>query len=322
MIRAGDVAALLDTVEPPRPVDAHAAVRAVAAGLDAFVGWEDAEVAVLLLPAHDGPCPEIHLRHLDVLPATNVVVRVPGSLTTQTRRVAVLRCRFEQSGVQLAFENVAAALCSRLDDEGALDLSVQIPSLERLFAAFREDALTAIIGLWAELALIAHATDVVAVARAWHGDPRDVFDFRHDEAAVEVKASRDAAREHWISLDQWRAGKHARCELASMVVVPLDDGTSVADLIERVEAALAAEPALQSKVLEVSARTLGRDFGRASMERYDLESALKSLRFVPLGDVPHATFDPGVLDARWRASLEHVDWNNKATWGAIRPICV
>jgi hypothetical protein len=316
---ASDIARLLDGLDPPAVGSGQAIVRSVGHDLGAFVGWEASAVAVLLLPAQQGPCPEVRLRHLDLLPSSAVTLRVAGADTTQILKVAVLRCRLEQPGLRLAFEGVAAALCGRLQDDGALDLSLQIPSLERLFKAFREEAATTVVGLWAELVVLTEARDVAAATDAWHQDPRDTFDFRSAGRAIEVKGSRDVAREHWISLDQWRASEHVRCELASLVVAPLADGVSITDLLDRGQTRLAGRPALQSKLTDVATRTLGRDFGRAGSDRFDLDAAVASLRFIPLEVVPHGTFESGVLDARWRASLEHIEWNATTDWTELAP---
>lgn len=318
-MHAREVGSRLDQLAAPPAASDHAAVLELGRDLSVYVGWSDADTAVLLLPPQTGPCPEVRLRYLEVLPAAEVTLRIADSEPRQVISAAIVRCRLEGPGVRLAFESIAAALASRLEDEGVLDLSIQIPSLERLFTAFSDGAETTVIGLWAELVLIARARDAAAVVAAWHQDPRATFDFRHLRHGVEVKASRDPAREHWFSLNQWRSGEHSQCEVASFIVAPLETGISVADLLDRLQDRLVGHPALQSKLIEVAGRTLGRDFGRASTDRFDLESALRSLRFVDLRDIPHGRFDPGVLDARWRTSLEHTEWNARSTWSALEP---
>jgi hypothetical protein len=319
---AGEVADQLDAVDPPPAGSDHAAVRPVGEAIDALVGWEDDSTVVLLLPPQGGACPTIELRNLDVLPRAEVLLRTPGEDRTRSRLVAVIRCRLSEPGLRVAFENIAAALCSRLEHEGVLDLAVQIPSLERLFSAFDRDSITTIIGLWAELVLIVCAADPIEAAAAWHGDPRSTFDFRAQGCAMEVKASRDAAREHWVSLDQGRAAEHTRCELASFIVAPLETegGVSITDLLRRADERLRDHPAARSKIVEVAARTLGRDFARATHVRFDLGAALASLRFIPLREVPHGTFDAGVLDARWKSALAHTPFSDKTAWTALAPI--
>jgi hypothetical protein len=318
-MRAADVERALAGTEPPPEGSGYAAVRALGARGEALVGWEPEDVAVLLLPAQAGPCPEIRLKHLDVLPSAEVTIRAPGTDTLDTRRSAVLRCRCEDVGLRLAFAGVAAILLDVLEANGKIDLDVQIPSLERLFSAFQREAQTTVIGLWGELLVIAEAVDPIEAAQAWHLDPSQSFDFRATGRALDVKTSRDAAREHWVSLDQWRVRDHATCELVSLIVAPVDDGVSVADLLDQVTERLTGHPLLQSKVLEVAARTLGQDFQKATQERFDHQAARASIRYVMLDDVPHGDFDAGVLDARWKAALEHVTWRPATSWGALSP---
>jgi hypothetical protein len=316
---ASVVAEVLDAVEPPPPDAGHAAVRSLGDANGPFVGWEDERTVVLLLPPQHGACPRIELRNLDVIPAAEILLRVADHGGDPARhQVAIIRCRTIEPGLRVAFENIAAALCSRLEEEGSLDLAVQIPGLERLFTALDRDALTTVVGLWGELVLIVHARDPVEAVTAWHADPSGTFDFRTEGQAIEVKATRDAAREHWITLSQWRSREHTSCELASLIVPPLDSGgTSIADLLRRGDERLAQHPEARSKLVEMAARTLGRDFALAARERFDLDAALSSLRFISIDEVPAATFEPGVLDARWKASLSYAPSSPAPRWPAL-----
>lgn len=318
-MRANEVKQLLDSITPPGPGFGHAVVRRVGDGSRVMLGWADDQDAVLLLPVQKAPCPSIVLEHLRVIPSATVALRMHDANVVATEQVAVVRCGLRAPGIRLAFENVVAALCSRLEDEGELDLSLQIPGLERLFMALREEATASVVGLWAELALIVQSVDPRRAVAAWHDDPNDVFDFRESGRALDVKASRDALRRHWFGLRQWRASETVTCDVASFLVASAPDGKTVADLLDMIGERVGDDPASVSKLIDVTGRTLGRDLARATIDRFDLPAALASLRFVAMATIPHGTFDPEVLDARWRCGIDHLESSTAPTWTELGP---
>src|SRR5262249_5141409 len=107
------------------------------------------------------------------------------------------------------------------------DVRVAVDRLVELLRALSRPPTRAIHGLWAELLLIAHGSDPVALARAWHQLPGDLFDFASEHQRIEVKAAAGRMRRHHFRLEQLTPPPSIELVVASVLVDRSAAGVSV-----------------------------------------------------------------------------------------------
>ncbi|MFL5614841.1 MAG: PD-(D/E)XK motif protein [Gemmatimonadaceae bacterium] len=187
-----------------------------------------------------------------------------------------------------------------------------VDGLAELFRALGRPPRRSTQGLWAELLLISIALDPIAVARVWHRDPNERFDFNAGDQRVEVKSA-SGTRKHHFSLSQLDSPPGVRIVIASLIAVRATGGLSVESVLNRVQARIAADPELQSRVYRVIAETLGASLPVALNEAFDEQTACESLRYFKADDIPTVgrPLPPAVSDVRFVADLSSV--------GAIEP---
>lgn len=187
--------------------------------------------------------------------------------------------------------------------------------VERLLDLFRDYSYAGdaeILGLWAELLLIAYCPNPAQLARQWRSHSGSRYDFGSDTERLDVKATTSVQRHHELSSSQTNPPLGVAAAFVSILTERVSQGTSVGALWHRV-LTLAADS--QARLDTQCIRTLGRDWQMAREISFDLAKALATIEVYPVGDVPSlGNLPAGVIRARFTS-----DFGVGRTWKGDPP---
>jgi hypothetical protein len=247
----------------------------------------------------------------------------------QLEHIAVqhgVRCRLWRDGGEPEAATVTLVRCCGADEvlrdyflsvvEGVLPLLGAAPTEARvrevvgalieLFRALELPPRKALQGLWAELFVIAQATDAKALVQGWHVSPEEPYDFVAGVQRLEVKSTSGDERCHHFALDQLQPPAGTTTVIASVFVDAAGGGVSLGELVDRARMRVATEPELTIRLDQAVASSLGQNWRRGLGERFDLERAQESLAFFDTSGIPSihpGHVPPGVSDVRFCARL-------------------
>ena len=218
----------------------------------------------------------------------------------------VVRCVAGDRSLREYFISIAEATLQQIGPSptrGQVSRAVQ--RLTELFRAFELPSRKTAQGLWAELVLIAYASDPSAVIAAWHQDPDEAFDFADGRFRVEAKSFSQATRTHMFTLRQVRPGPAVDAVIVSIRAERSAGGTTIADLLTTIRSRGLPADAL-IKVQDVVAHSLGEAAPIALTLAFDLERARSSVLFFDSAQVPSVdpTLPSAVSNVRFEALLD------------------
>lgn len=262
---------------------------------------------VLLTPADTDPEPPTRLRRLSLDPNLRCTLRVPGG-AGEEGDFGVVQFRADDDALIPPFLDVVAALVRLLGfDPEPGEVSAAMRRLVRLFAA-NAAMRGSVLGLWGELLAIATATDPDALADAWHAHVDARFDFSAPGSRLEVKTTTRDARVHQFTLPQLEPVAASTVTVLSIMTTETHAGTSVGDLVERLEHLFAGDPTRQMKVHEQVADVLGADWPNHLDHRFDEQQATESAALLPADDIPRVEApDPAVLEVKLKVDCTDVE---------------
>jgi len=194
-----------------------------------------------------------------------------------------------------------------------------VEAFAELFSALARPSARSIKGLWAELFVLQISSDCASMARAWHVDPEERFDFSRSEKHLEVKASESADRVHEFSVSQLRSAGKTAIVVASVLLQKSSGGIGILDLAKRIEQRLDRSTDLVPKLWRNIAESMGEDFDEDLDAKYDEQFASASLRLVLAGDIPcvPVPLPIDVIDARLKVSLANVVRSKSIDWKEV-----
>lgn len=245
----------------------------------------DGSLSLLIAVVPTGTSTARHLENLRYDPPSEL--EVFSSHGRRREILASLVCRTSDEALQTAFLRIGTAL---LDTSATklteAELEDRLDDLVALFRALGRPANQTIQGLWAELAIVAWATNPRVALASWHSSPRALHDFASGPDRLEVKSTSTGLREHALRLEQLGEAPGGRTFLASIMVQETEDGTSVEDLCALVLARVEADIELRRRLETIVTQSLGRDWREAATRRFDVVQARGSLRFYEAERVP------------------------------------
>jgi putative PD-(D/E)XK family protein DUF4420 len=229
--------------------------------------------------------PPLRLRHLAVHHRAKCTILGPrGTATEET--YTLVGCVEAEPAIRDYFLGSFERLLPLLGEEpAAANVNDMLVNLVELFRLLEEPARCSIQGLWAELVVIAEASDGPRLLRAWHATPTDLYDFNEGGDRLEVKSSSGSRRVHHFRLEQIRPLDMGRVFVASVLVRPAGAGDSVPELAERIRRRL-SDSILEQKLFRVIAESLGEDWPRAAQARFDLRAARDSIAIYEAAAIP------------------------------------
>lgn len=180
--------------------------------------------------------------------------------------------------------------------------------LVELFQALAAPAKKTVQAIWAELLIIRLSSDPLALAKAWHREPGEHFDFAAGPERIEVKSSTSRRREHFFSLEQLTSAGGSRIVVASVFVERVGGGVSLRQLFDDTRALLQTDAPVVSRYDTVFYRSLGSEWTDAMDECFDWELATDSIAYYPADSIPHPEnpTPQTVFDVRFRSDLGSV----------------
>jgi hypothetical protein len=262
---------------------------------------------VLLTPADTDPGPPTRLRRLSLDPNLRCTLRVPGG-AGEEGDFGVVQFRADDDALIPPFLDVVAALMRLLGPTPQPgEVSAAMRRLVRLFAATAAMR-GSVLGLWGELLVIADAKDPDALADAWHAYVDARFDFSAPGSRLEVKTTTKDVRVHQFSLPQLEPVAASTVTVLSIMTTETQAGTSVGDLVARLEHLFAGNPTRQMKVHEQVADVLGADWPSHLGHRFDEQQAKESAVLLPADHIPRVeSHDPAVLEVKLKVDCTDVD---------------
>jgi hypothetical protein len=305
MTTGAELRSALDQVIPP--ADTGFSVLPVP-GVTSFHIGRGADGAIALLtPADSAPEPPTRLKHLALDPRLHCRIEGVGGTVLEGDYGVV---QFYADDVRLVqpFLDVAAAIIRLLGESPAAgEVSTAMRRLVRLFDR-TDPARGSVLGLWAELLIIDRSSDPLVLVDAWHAYVDARFDFAAPGSRLEVKATTLDVRAHMFSLSQLEPVDGVAVVVASVVTTETSLGTSLADLLSRVEKLLDGDGARQMKIHEQVATILGPDWVRHVDRRFDEKQAQNSLVLFPAEKVPRVALPPPeVIDVRLTVDCTSVE---------------
>ena len=182
------------------------------------------------------------------------------------------------------------------------------------------DAFNEVIGVWGELYLInellkhtSDANDKIEIIESWESaESRSVIDLniKSKKTKIEVKTTTESIRiHHFNGLGQVSKDSSQKGFLASLCIIPDDNGLSCLDLVKYIEKNI---PVHHLTMVDKKLRIRG-EICRNNRFYFSLTPS-KTLEFFDFDEVPKPTIEDGVGKITWEATLEnkkHIDSTKK-----------
>lgn len=250
----------------------------------------------------------VSLKHLTIRHSVEcIITREDG--TQETGRFSVICCVGTDPILHSYFLRVLGSVLTLIGTTPSqTNVSTAITKLIELFRVMSEPVRKSVQGLWAELLLIAQATDPEVVLNAWHATPIDVYDFNAGNQRLEVKSVSGRERYHHFSLAQLQPPQNTIVLIASMFMERSSAGVSLLSLVEEIRSRIVNQPELILRLEQIVITTLGESWQQGLQVRFDRELAESSLRFFDARVVPKIDpqLPPGVSDVRFKSDLTGV----------------
>ena len=220
-------------------------------------------------------------------------------------KVATLRCDANFLNRSVC-EAVAALFVGLIDiQEKYGNAGAAIWEMKQFFengfnCAYSEESL---VGLLGELVVILQAESPENLVRYWHSNIDAYFDFSTDNLRIEVKTSKSNLRNHNFSSNQIGSGLDDKTFISSVILSPVEQGTTLSDLVELIYSKLSKSQA--AKLLNVVIGTLGVIPDVVKSLHIDLEMTSKSIVNIPASIIPRPERTPGVISMHWIANLDN-----------------
>lgn len=263
----------------------------------------------LLLSAKDSSLKApIRLAAIEVSFAIPCTITIEGD-TERTETLSAVTCTATDRVVQNYFAHVCETILHIVGASPSLEQVVEaVRRLVDLFQRLSAPARRSVVGLFGELYVIHIANSPAEAVAAWRSTMDDRFDFSVDNVRLEVKASGTRQRAHEFSMEQCSPPPDTDGVLVSLFVEASGGGTSLLNLIERIEEQLGGDAALLLKLQEVIAEGLGNNASAALSMRFDESVARSSLQVYELAAIPavREQIPAEVSQVRFRSDLSRM----------------
>ena len=245
-----------------------------------------------------------------------IVTKVSGD---KTERLTAIVCTSPHQQVKDYFAYAGGILLRAIGDKPSNSVVAEaVRCLVELFQRLTRPSRQTVTGIIGELLFISVSASPKYAVQAWRSAVDDRYDFSIDNVRLEVKASRERTRQHYLSYEQCHPPVGTVGILASVFVESSGGGMSLADLIESIEVKLKGNIASILRFHEVIADTLGQTLVSALSERFDKQLAEQSLQYYEISDVPAipGPLPKGVSQVRFRADVGYSQARSIADFSA------
>ncbi len=241
--------------------------------------------ALLIQTAAGGTKPSrIHLSGLNASFGVMCNVAADGSIP-QKCDISILECTAPEE-LRPIFAEVGASFLRVLGQHPTMEQTAgAVSRFAAIFASLTRPSRQSVTGLIGELMLLALSANVSAAVMCWRSNQTDHFDFVAPDARVECKASSSGMRLHSLSWEQCNPPPGPAL-VASLFVESAGGGTSVRELLARIESRLIALPDAALRLRETVAATMGAALRSCLDVRFDEVVCEASLKWFDLREVP------------------------------------
>lgn len=266
------------------------------------------QACLLLATARDYVRAPVRLSSIEVSYAIPCNIALTDG-SDQVRTLTAIVCTDTDRAIQRYFAHVCETLIRIVGKSPSLRSVVEaVNRLVDLFQKLSRPPRKSAIGLFAELFVISMANEPKTAVGAWRNDLDDRFDFATGDVRIEVKASGNSERAHNFSLEQCTPPYGTCGLLLSLYVESSGGGTSLLDLIQRIETQIRGDSDLLIKFQETVTEGLGTHASTMLAMRFDAEIAISSLKVYLLDAVPKvpSPLPMSVSQVRFRSDLSNV----------------
>lgn len=251
-----------------------------------YVGRDSSGFPALLIKAGD-PARHVPIRvaGLEARFAVPCTVKEPDA-SRRSEILTVIVCTVVDRAIEKYFASISEVLVGLLGNRPRSTIVAEaVNELVRLFQRLRTPARKSLVGLLGELCVILRARDTTAAIRAWRVDPLERYDFALGNLRLEAKATVSRTRIHTLSLEQAEPPADLVGLLTSVLVEPSGGGSTIRDVLDRIERQLPAHADVV-RLWSTVADTMGETLPSALEARFDIEAALASARLYDLRAIP------------------------------------
>lgn len=250
------------------------------------VGRDSSGQPCVFIPSsHSRRGADLRLRNIQARQGVRCRIDHPDGSTESALGMLVL-CRAEQPAMARLFLAMMTDALAELGPEPSGEVIADwIQRVATLFSRLEVRGQTELRGLWAELLVINELGNPGLLARRWHADPQERYDFLSGTFALEVKSCQDLDRVHYFSLEQLRPPEAVEAWLSSVVVRLDPSGTSTLELLREIEART-PDPAVRSALRTMVFTMAGAALAEDDQHRFDAASARATLKIMDIRVVP------------------------------------
>ncbi|WP_029484864.1 PD-(D/E)XK motif protein [Deinococcus marmoris] len=263
----------------------------------------------VLLRARANPTLHFGVPHLGV--EHDVLCNITHADGTRDQHTfLVVRCRGDDAGVHGYFLNVVGgAVLALPDDATTHDVAEMTEHVAYVLADLNREPRLASPELWAEVFIIARATDTAQAVQVWRDHPENTYSFGTNGKHAEVKCTVGKGRQHNFSLKQLRLPfDGGDVTILSLKLQPSRTEVSLSELIREVRARLLHDQAMLKRFDCNVAMALGHTLVRALSTGFDTRLAARNLRLMAAGDIPclSTALPEGISDLRFTVNVGSV----------------
>jgi hypothetical protein len=219
-------------------------------------------------------------------------------------RISYLECTAKPDAMPM-FAEAASILLRSLGPAPTMSATaVAVGRFASIFGALSRPSQQSVSGLIGELMVLSLASDPVGAVAHWRTASTDVFDFIGNDARVEVKAFSSTLRVHSFSWEQCNIPDG--CTLVSSLrVESAGGGTSVEEILDRIETRLSQSPEAAVRLRETVASTMGASLPQALKVKFDETLCRETMLWFDLRTVPaiRGELPAGVGSLRFASSV-------------------
>jgi len=250
----------------------------------------------------------VALEHISV--RYNVLCKVTDTGQTSRRGwFIVIRCESrDEDLIEYFLRTMEVHIHSIGSAPSCNQVADMVQNLIELFRTLSQPSKYSVQGLWAELLVIAEASDPKLLLRSWHGEPADRYDFSADKQCIEVKSSSGQARIHHFSLEQLNPASGTAAIVISLFVQSSADGLTVIDIIDSIRSQIGDDLRLLAHLHRNVTITLGADWRQATSIKFDKQLAKKSIRIYDVGSIPSVNWPTPleVTEVKFKSNLSRI----------------
>ena len=190
----------------------------------------------LLLPARaDDLRPDITLRAVDTLFSRNCIIDTDTPSPHEGYYSLIRLKESDPAIVRLFLRILEESFCTENPPISNAEIAARVQQIAALFSRIEHDTRD-LVGLWGELAVIIQAQNTDAAVRCWSTRKTAKYDFVSEHFVLDVKTTTKPLPQHRFSLDQLRPSGAFDAYIASLCVIEVQSGQTVAELMETVAA--------------------------------------------------------------------------------------